>query len=484
MQHEARRRMSVELLHSLANRASRWYEQHALFDDAIEAALTAGDTERASRLIIHLVENQSFYQITEFYTLSRWLQCLSEETIQRSPTLCQAYALALLFSTEQHTPALRTRLEHYLRIAEERLRATNNRQKLGEVLALHALAAGQLNDQATSISTARQALALLPADEKDWRSSCLLIIGMQNMLSGRLKEAQQATRTALTLIESSSNSYVIRAAHLTQGMINLGQGKLHQAAEILRQILDTVGEDRFDRAITLTGLAALSYEWNQLTTAEKSAQEAYDISRELGNELLQVLATTILARTLYAQGETAQAQELLQRLTVHLTQPQWQREIEIWQRWFASASGDTTPLQQQASAQQADLADTSEEILTEAQREREALLLARLLIAQRRIQEALTILAHWRGQARDQLRTRSELEILLLTARAYFIEHRTQEAQQVIEEALALARPVGYLRPFLDEGEQMAALLKAALPTVREKPLAAFFAETTPRIYT
>jgi LuxR family maltose regulon positive regulatory protein len=69
---------------------------------------------------------------------------------------------------------------------------------------------------------------------------------------------------------------------------------------------------------------------------------------------------------------------------------------------------------------------------------------------------------------------RSELEILLLMAQAHAREQRMQEAKQVLIEALALAHPAAYQRLFLDEGEHMAALLKATLPTVQEKPLVAY----------
>ncbi len=471
MQHEARRRLGEEALHELSSKASHWYEQHALLDEAVETALAAEETERAAALITCLIEAQGFNQITEFQTLVRWIAPLSDEILRRFPTLSQTYAMLLLFGADQQTPALRSQLEHYLQLAESSLQAAGNMPGLGEVLALRALVVGRWNEFDAALRFAKQALELLPASETFWRSSCLLGVGVANLLAGRLNEALTSIQEARAIVEVAGNSYAIRAALFALGKVYLGQGKLHQAAEFFRQILDTAGDDRSDRGLALAGLATLSYEWNELTAAEQEAQEAYALSRDLGNELLLVLVAPTLARVLHARGLTVQAQDILQRLTAHLTQPGWQREFETYQAWLAFASGDLSTAQRWAASRQATSPD---EALTEAELEREALLLARLLIAQRKASEALDLLGNWRLQAQNQSRTRSELEILLLMAQAHASEQRMQEAKQALTEAMMLAHPAGYQRLFLDEGEEMVALLRAILPGIQEKPLAVY----------
>lgn len=64
-------------------------------------------------------------------------------------------------------------------------------------------------------------------------------------------------------------------------------------------------------------------------------------------------------------------------------------------------------------------------------RQHEQLLAARLLIAQGeegKVQQALSILASWRAEAQSQARLRSEVEVLLIMARAYERLRRKQEA--------------------------------------------------------
>ncbi|HEX2204502.1 MAG TPA: helix-turn-helix transcriptional regulator, partial [Longimicrobium sp.] len=47
-------------------------------------------------------------------------------------------------------------------------------------------------------------------------------------------------------------------------------------------------------------------------------------------------------------------------------------------------------------------------------------------------------------------------------------------AARTLAAALAAAQPAGAVRPFLDEGPSLLALLRAALPSLRREPLATF----------
>ena len=471
MQHEARHRLGVDTVRKLSSKASSWYEQHAFLNEAIESALAAEETERAAALMTRFIEAQDFNQITEFQTLRRWIQCLPEEMLRRFATLSQTSAMLLLFGTNQQMPGLRSQLEYYLQLAESNLLATENKSRLGEVLALRALAAGRWNEFDVVQRYAEQALKLLDTHETFWRSSCLLGVGGAKLLAGRLNEARPFIQQARAIVEVTGNSYALRAALFILGQISLGEGKLHHASELFRHILETAGDDRSDRGLALAGLAALSYEWNELEAAEQEALEAYTLSRDLDNELLLVLAAPILARVWQALGQTAQALDLLQRLPAHLTQPGWLREIATYQARLAFAADDLASVERWAVSRQA---TSSEEALPEAELEREALLLARLLLTQGQTDEALDLLEHWRLQAQSQSRTRSELEILLLTAQAYASERRLREAKQTLREVLALAYPSGYQRLFLDEGKPLAFLLKSVLIEMRGKSLATY----------
>ena len=108
------------------------------------------------------------------------------------------------------------------------------------------------------------------------------------------------------------------------------------------------------------------------------------------------------------------------------------------------------------------------------QREREALIVARLLIAQGEATAALLLLERWQAEAHAQRRTQSELEIQVLTALAHSTHKNLPQAKETLREALVLAQAEGCQRLFLDEGEALAILLRAVLLDVREEPLATY----------
>jgi LuxR family maltose regulon positive regulatory protein len=485
MQHEARRRLGEASLLAIASKASRWYEQHDLLYDAIEAALNARELTRAAALITCIVESQFISHHLELHTLLRWLRQLSEENLRESPTLSATYAMVLLFTAQRRTSALKPQFEKYLQMAEQRLRALGDQPHLGEVLTLHALLSEHVNDHATMVRCAQEALKLLPDEKRFWRSLALALLGMAALVAGRMSEAQQLMHEAWKLnpLSSEEDSHARSGELIQQGYLAFGTGHLEQAALLMRQVLDTAEDDSTDRGTALLLLATISYEWNYLPEAEQYIQQAYALNAEVGNEQLWLQSATLLARVLYARGEHAQSQDFLQHLPPALIQPRWYREIELWLAHFALASGDLVTAQRRLAGQQTIAQD---EPPLDIVHEQEQLLAARLLIAQgeeRKVHQALDILACCRAEAQNQARLRSEVEILLIMARAYERLRRKQEAKEVLKEALILAQTAGYQRVFLDEGAEMATLLKGIISEVRE-PLQVAFLRTLLRGFT
>jgi LuxR family maltose regulon positive regulatory protein len=102
-------------------------------------------------------------------------------------------------------------------------------------------------------------------------------------------------------------------------------------------------------------------------------------------------------------------------------------------------------------------------------REREYLVLARTYIAQGRedparpfLPDALSLLDRLLKDAESKARMGSALEILILRSLALDARGDHKEALAVLERALVLAEPEGYIRLFVDEGAPMLALLQQA----------------------
>jgi len=103
--------------------------------------------------------------------------------------------------------------------------------------------------------------------------------------------------------------------------------------------------------------------------------------------------------------------------------------------------------------------------------------LARVLLAQNVPDRALGLLERLGVAAEAQARIESVIEVRLLAALALDALGEHARAQVALVEALALARPEGYVRVFVDEGVPMAGLLRQVTGEQRsyaEQLLAAF----------
>lgn len=478
MQHEARRHFGESGLCALFHKASLWYERHGLLAEAVEASLSAQAFEHAAVLIERIIEPYSAGD--ELHTMRRWIEQLPEEVLRAHPALCLSYAIAILFTFDRSAPTTRMLLEPPLEMAEQCWRAEGNRHKLGAVLAFRSQVAWWQGDIAQAFSAARQALELLPQGETEWHAVSMIAVGIEELLAGRIDAARQATLEARALFEASGNFYGARATIFVLGEACSKQGELHQAARLYRQLLAEAGEDLLDRGYALIGLAALSYEWNELGAAEDYVSQALDIGKQHAGEIgeyhaegyLLVPGSLIMARVLHARGETAQAQQRLSALVTLTQQRKWPllyREVLACQAQLQLAIGNLAAVQRWSTT----CAQPGEDIPL-VQQEREDLLVARLLIAQRKAGAALRLLERWQVEAHVQGRMRSELEIRVLTALAHFAHNNLPQARQALKEALALALVEGYQRLFLDEGEVLATLLRAVLSDVREEPLGTY----------
>jgi LuxR family maltose regulon positive regulatory protein len=479
MQHEARRRFGPEVVQMVYSQASAWYEAQAMLTEAVESALRAQDESRAARLIERFIAQQSSGGMKgmEVHTLRRWISQLSEPVLNRHPVLLLHYALALLFLAMpgQPSPAVRNLIVQSLNLAEERFRATGNTARQGEVAAFRALLARQRGDIREAVACATQALGWLPPEELAWRSWSLGVLGTEAYFDGQLTTARTKLLEARALGEIEGNRVYLRANTGMLSGVYGASGELRQAEVCLRQVLDEARaeNDLDDIAHAQLGLAHLAYEWNQVDEAQAGAQESFDLAQHFGDDIIAVDAALLLARiqTVRGQGEVAlqhlaalvarlrpEVSPLLYRLYHQARAAQAQLHLMLGNLWSAQQWRETRP------------ADNS--LLPFLQLEQEEMLVARLLIAQGKITEAVAILEPLLLVAEKAGRKRNALEMRVLIALACAAQGESQKAVQILAAVLAFTHSQGYVRLFLDEGPAVEKLLRqtATLP-VKDKEL-------------
>jgi LuxR family maltose regulon positive regulatory protein len=472
MQHEARRRLGDEVLRVSAQKACHWYEQHGLLSEAIETALEAQAFTQAANLIERNIKPHYAYQKRkEYYTPRRWMDILPTPILSQHPDLCSHFALLLLFRWDGQPdlqPSTLAQIETFLQLAERFWQAEENQGKQAELLAFRSLLARLQGDLPLSASFARQALAGLPEDQYQWRGATLSSIGTEEFRAGRLHSAKLTLQEAHRLFNTAGNQHGARAVLLLLGKVAFLQGELQLAAELYHQILTLVGEDNHDRAEALLGLARLSYEWNDLHTAEQRVHEVFKLNEQLANEEIHVHATLMQAYIVHAYGNTELAQQTLYTLLARAQTQQsasLQQEILALQARFRLAAGDFIAVERWWSSRAA----YGEQAPSSLQEEAEELLLARLLTAQTKTEEAIHLLTQRLDEAHEQGRIRSEIQILILLTHIHTTSGHKPQANASLERALMLAHAEGYQRIFLDEGKELINPLRAVLRTLEKE---------------
>jgi LuxR family maltose regulon positive regulatory protein len=469
MHHQARQRLGETELQALYDRAAVWYEAHGFFSEAVEACAAARAFERSAALIERRLEQLGS---DELYTVQRWAEQLPKDVLDRHPMLSFTYAMVLLFSSNRYAPETPARVEAPLRAAEQVWRDEGNTARLGQVLALRAWMVLWQGEFTRAFAYARESLQLLPEDDANWRGSSLLCVGVEELVAGNINSAQHLFIEARALCGAAQNIHGVLAATSLLGEVSIWQGEFEQASQLDQQVLaEAVGGEEMldDQGAAHLGLGTIAFEQNDLESAEQHAARTLELATRRTDEQAQVDASLILARVQHARGKIAQAQQLLHALVARTKQPRLLRQVLAWQARFALATGDMEVAQHWYASRSQDSDD-----VPRIQQEREALLVARMYIADEKYEAALELIEPWRADAHKNGRTLSELEILALKALAYSAQSDMDRARKTLVRALSIAQPRGCRRVFLDEGEAMAALLQAVVPELGKRPIAMF----------
>jgi LuxR family maltose regulon positive regulatory protein len=474
MQHYARQRLGAGRLRELARKASLWYADHGMLAEAIEASLYAQDYGRAADLIQRIIAPRLVQN--EHQTLRRWMEQLPEQALRDHPEICMTFATAILFTSNRHSAETKARMQLPVQIAEEYWRRQENDHRLGEVFAFRSLVNWLQRDFKASFSFGRKALGLLPASDRQWRGISLIMIGVDEILQGRLNTARQTLREALALCEAAENIYGTLDSMLLLGEVSYQRGELDQAERIFQRVLARTENAPMDHeqssirtARAQLGLGMLALERNDLEAAQQGVSQAVSASQQFPEEDLLADSPVVLAQVHFARGESDQAEQLLGSLAAQADRPFLFRLPSIYQARFALAGGDLAAVQRWASTE----ALPGDDVPT-IQLEQQALVVARMRIEQGEADAAIHQLEVWLPEAQDHGRTRSgiEMQILLALARAALGER--ERARETLIQALTLAQPQGYQRIILDEGERLAKLLQDTLPGIGEESLAAY----------
>ncbi len=435
LRHQCETAQGTEYVAGLHRRASQWYEDSNLPDEAIHHALTAEDWQRALRLID--AYHEARWKRGEFNTLLGWLQPIPHDIFREHHHLYSLYASIL---------ASAGRLEE----AEEALGYLEAVGQDDTIRASVAFARGILykyQGDIRCIELLEKAFKLLPRDDIAMRSRVAVNIAHARQRHGPLREAEKWATIACELGKQAGDILGVAQTLSQLAIIAAYQGKLKRAAalfETSNQFNEKNGLGAADYGL----LCWVHYFLNNLDTAIENAM--------LGDtqDKPDLVALFVQAMICLARGDTTGAEIAITRLD----QVQLDPTIDsTWHAWYIASR----VLYCLRLGNQDEAARWGERLP-----DYHALFVniryipARLLLTQGRKEAAVAFLREIYDDAARFGARLAENHIRIYQALAADDE---EQALAFLTEALTMAEPEGIIRFFVDEGRPLKPLLDKAL---------------------
>ena len=470
-----------EKIPELHHRASHWYEAQGLVDDAIQHALAAEDLENATRMVDTIAADLVVHR--ESNKLLKLITQLPQDLCQDYPMLCIWHAWALLFLGQLEA------VESVLQIADSHQGDLTEAPIPGYTTTVRAYLANQKGDFNKALALSEEALEMMSDAPPDritpiFRGAAIIWLGVNHRYLGDLDQARRLFINAATLNQKAGNIYAALASLEQLADLAMIQGQLHQAMEICGRGLELArkwsDEDGTNRGTLLAasgvhlGLGTILYQWNDLVGGEPHLLRALEL-HELGEVMGRIGSYRMLGYLKQAEGDYKTSYELLakawairENTSIHQSNTSSEPGLEQLSILLSRTHPDKAHLFTDTARRVETSGLNSDDVVDFSSpegyaRESEYSDLARALVALDRAGETLPLLERLLVAARSMGRHGDEIRYLILRALAFQVLEDKVSALDSLSQALALAKPEGYVRIFVDEGKPMATLLALAI---------------------
>jgi LuxR family maltose regulon positive regulatory protein len=450
-------------------RSSQWHEENGDLGAAFHHAYAAGDFIRATGLAETAWQgmNESFQSAAWL----DWVKKLPDKLIRTRPVLCTQIAQAFTDTGELEASELR------LQDAERCLGGSElaNEEQLKPLPAMIALTraynAQVRGDPAATVKYAELALQLTPEDDFDQRARATTILDVTHWASGNLESAIRGIVDSMERLTQLGNHVMVVASSFAVADLLVSLGSLSEAERTYQDAIQLAAqhgpEAEHITAHHHLGLSMIYRQRGDDTLAAHHLIRAAELGLQTTLVDWQYRWHVVQAQLKEAAGNLETALALLdeaKRVYIQTLIPDL-RPIAALKACIYLKQGRPDKARVWAAERGLSLADEVSYL-----HEFEHLTLARLEIANPLVN---TLLVRLLQAAEAQKRRGGALNILLVQALAHQAQGNRPQALAALESALALAEPEGYVRIFVDEGEEMRLLIKKQSHN-RDHPLSGY----------
>ena len=457
LQQRLRQQGSAEEVALLHTRASEWFAREGFIEEALSHILAAKDNSRAIRLVAQ--HRHALMIKDEWQRLARWLGLFPRETIDMEPELLVLEAWIKRVSWKlSELPAILQRIETLLAHSppSKYPEIQYIQAELDTIQAFVLLISIEIEPALTCL---KRALSILSSERLYVYGDATMLMGFAYRVAGdlssaeafiskKVKEGPDDIAFKTRLVSMLSIVYWMEADLDKMWLMANRYSKLNQKApNILRRSWGRYLE------------GFVHYHRNNLLEAEQAFEAAVQHPYQI--HLMALVHGRIgLAMTYQAQGRLQKARALAEETITFLVETDNTFLLAVAQAFQAELAlrqGHLTEASQWAS----------QTALTPPKQGMSGfygpqLALPKILLAQntnQSLQEAADYLADLHHFVKAVHNTRFLIEVLALKALLYEARQNRPAALEVLEQAINLAQPGGFIRLFVDLGPKLKPLL-------------------------